>query len=58
MLFGAPVTPCLPFDGRLAAVSAEAKGLGLDETLLVIDPLSFSSGLWRQRGSFLCGLLR
>ena len=58
VLFGALVTSCLPFDGRLAAVSAEAEGLGLDEMLLLIEPFSFSSGLRCQRGSFLCGILR
>ena len=58
VLFGALVTSCLAFDGRLAAVSAEAEGLGLDEMLLLIEPFSFSSGLRCQRGSFLCGILR
>ena len=56
--FGAPVTPGLSFDSRLAAVSAEAAGLGLGEFLLVIGPSSFFSGLWRQRDPLLFALLR
>ena len=58
VLLGAPVTPCLPFDGRLAAVSAEAAGLSFGEFLLVIGPLSFFSGLGRQRDSLLFAFLR
>ena len=56
--FGAPVTPSLSFDSRLAAVSAEAAGLGFGEFLLVIGPLSFFSGLGRQRDSLLFAFLR
>ena len=58
MPFGAPVTPGLPFDGRFSAVSAEAAGLGFGEFLLVIGPLSFFSGLGRQRDSLLFAFLR
>ncbi len=56
--FGAPVTPSLSFDSRLAAVSAEAAGFGVGEFLLMIGSLYFSSGLGRQRDSLLFGFLR
>ena len=39
-------------------MSAEAAGLGFGEFLLVIGPLSFFSGLGRQRDSLLFAFLR
>ena len=57
VLLGAFLAPCLPLDGRLAAVSADPKGLGLDAMLVVIEPLSGLSSLGREWNSLLFGLL-
>ena len=58
MLPGALFAPGLPFDGWLAAMSAQAEGLGLRESLLESGPLSFLLGFGGQRDSLLFGVFR